>query len=78
MDVFALRCGYFMNYVIEFYVELKRIADCLNSSNSLDIVYLFIRLFIHLFTVQLLLSDHQLRDHKKAVAEEKGSPNAIK
>ena len=28
-------------------------------------------------TVKLLLSD-QLRDHQKAVAEEKGSPNAAK
>ena len=28
-------------------------------------------------TVKLLLSDH-LRDNQKAVAEEKGSPNAIK
>ena len=41
---------------------------CFNFSSQSRIV---------LDTVKLLLRD-QLRDHQKAVAEEKGSPNAIK
>ena len=32
---------------------------------------------VHIYTAKLLLSD-QWRDHQKAVAEEKGSPNATK
>ena len=52
----------------KFFLRVYKTRDCLSKKIWCQVVA---------NTVNLLLSD-QLRDHQKAVTEEKGSPNATK
>ena len=72
-DAVSQMLGYFHIYKIRKNKNvLKNMRSALGNKNVLKNMRSALG-----YTVKLLLSD-QLRDHQKAVAEEKGSPNATK
>ena len=69
------------NYVMTgWYYGSRRCIKPPFRQSMVRLYYFFLtlpNLIVDCYTVKLLLND-QLRDHQKAVAEEKGSPNATK